>query len=138
ALGAEAYAAPAKVPGSAELSGTIERIIDSTPLGESRIGVLVWDLEAGRPVYEQNADELLNPASNAKLLTSVAALARLGPGYRYPTELFVDAPPAGGVVKGRLYLRGKGDPSLDTQRLHRIVRSLKHLGLKEVRGDLVV
>ena len=89
------------------------------------VAVLVYDLEAKKPVYELGADELLNPASNMKLLTTVAALARLGPDFRYPTEIYVASEPVGGVVQGDIYLRGKGDPSLDTERLYRIVRQLR-------------
>lgn len=121
-----------------DLQQTIERILASTPLGRSRAGVLVYDLETKKPVYEHNPDELLNPASNMKIVTTVAALARLGPDYRYATEIYVDAEPVGGVIEGDLYLRGKGDPSLDTERLYRIVRQLKHLGVREVKGNLVV
>jgi len=121
-----------------DLRQTIERILQTTPLGRARAGVLVFDLDAKKPVYEHNADELLNPASNMKIVTTVAALARLGPDYRYPTEIYVAEEPVGGVVEGDIYLKGKGDPSLDTERLFRIVRQLKHLGLREVRGNLVV
>lgn len=122
----------------ADLQEAVERILGATPLGDARTGVLIYDLETGRPVYEHNPDELLNPASNMKILTTVAALARLGPDYRYATEIYVDRAPDTGVVHGNLYLRGKGDPSLDTERLFRIVRALRHLGVREVKGDLVI
>lgn len=122
----------------ADLRETIDRILEATPLGAARTAVLIQDLETGRALYEHNADELLNPASNMKILTTVAALARLGPAYRYPTEILLDRAPVAGVVQGNLYLRGKGDPSLDTERLYRIVRELRLLGVREIRGDLVV
>ncbi|WP_373046446.1 D-alanyl-D-alanine carboxypeptidase/D-alanyl-D-alanine-endopeptidase [Vulgatibacter sp.] len=130
--------ARAAVPEERELREAVERILDSTPLGRARTGVLIYDLETKRPVYEHNADELLNPASNMKILTTVAALSRLGPGFRYATEFYVDQEPVGGVVQGNLYVRGKGDPSLDTERLYRIVRQLRLLGLLEVKGSIVV
>lgn len=121
-----------------DLQQTIERILQTTPIGRSRAGVLVYDLEAKKPVYEHDADALLNPASNMKIVTTVAALARLGADYRYPTEIYVAEEPVGGVVEGDIYLKGRGDPSLDTERLFRIVRDLKHLGVREIKGNLVV
>lgn len=135
-----ALSAPAAATGAAtgELPQTIRRILDTTPLSSSRTGVLVFDLDQRQPVYEHNADELLNPASNMKILTTVAALSILGPEYRFATEVLVDEEPVGGVLKGNLYLRGKGDPSLDTERLFRIVRELRFLGLKEIQGAIVV
>lgn len=99
--------------------------------------MIVSDLETGKVVYAKNADELLNPASNVKVLTTAAALGKLGPNYRYSTDVLFTGPLEGGVLRGDLVLRGKGDPSLSTERLYRIVRQLRHLGLKEVRGNLV-
>jgi len=36
-------------------------------------------------IYSRNPDELLNPASNTKLVTAAAGLLRLGPEYRFNT-----------------------------------------------------
>ena len=124
-------------PGTDELPEAIATILRSTPLQGARAGVIVSDLETGEIVFGKNADELLNPASNMKILTTAAALARLGPDFRYPTDVVFGGPVENGVLQGNLYLRGKGDPSLSTERLYRIVRQLRNMGLKEVRGNLV-
>lgn len=121
-----------------ELPASIRSILEARPVQEARAGVLVRDLETGEEVFAKNADELLNPASNMKLLTTIAALQVLGPSYRFPTELYVDEEPKAGLVRGALYLRGKGDPSLTTERLYRIVRELKHQGVREIAGNLVI
>ena len=63
------------------------------------------DADSGQVLYERNADLSLNPASNMKLLTSAAALARLGPGYRFTTRVLASAGPSGeGVVDGQDYI----------------------------------
>ncbi len=77
----------------------------------------------------------MNPASNVKLVTAAAALAKLGPEYRFDTEFLVEPGPSDRVRT--LFVRGKGDPSLTTERLHAIASELVHLGLREV-GDLVL
>lgn len=132
-----AFPSGAAEAGEAELPDAIATILRTSPIRGARAGVIVSDLETGEVVYGKNADELLNPASNIKILTTAAALARLGPDFRYPTEVFFGGPLEKGVLKGNLYLRGKGDPSLSTERLYRIVRQLRHLGLQEVQGNLV-
>ena len=74
--------------------------------------------------------ELLNPASNQKLLTAAAALARLGPDFRFTTGLYGTL--REGVVE-KLVLRGNGDPSLESADLLRLCRALVELGSKARR-----
>ena len=45
---------------------------------------------------------------------------------------------SGGELKGRLYLKGHGDPSLVVEDLWRVVSDLYAGGLRKVSGDLVV
>src|SRR5262249_6196491 len=77
----------------------------------------------------------MNPASNVKLVTAAAGLARLGPEYRFDTEFLVEPGPTDRVRT--LWIRGKGDPSITTERLHAMASELAHLGLREI-GDLVL
>ena len=80
----------------------------------------------GKELFSYHSKDRLIPASILKLLTTVAALRKLGGSYRFPTEIFVDSlpkqignegeisvdftePPKEG---GNLYLRGYGDPSM--------------------------
>ncbi|WP_050726367.1 D-alanyl-D-alanine carboxypeptidase/D-alanyl-D-alanine-endopeptidase [Vulgatibacter incomptus] len=123
---------------SPELPASIAEILRAGPIRDARTGVLVSDLDTGKVVFARNADELLNPASNMKLLTTVSAMAILGTNFRFATELYVSEPARAGVVKGSLYLRGKGDPSLTTERLFRLARELRHQGVREITGNLVI
>ncbi|MBL9037643.1 MAG: D-alanyl-D-alanine carboxypeptidase/D-alanyl-D-alanine-endopeptidase [Archangium sp.] len=118
----------------------LQSVIDTTPLKGARVSVQVKSLDDGSVVYARDADELLNPASNVKLFTSAAALAKLGPDFRFDTDFLVDADfKAGKDGKAKaLYIRGKGDPSLTTERLSGIVSDLAHAGLMDVAGDIVL
>ncbi|MCP3104723.1 D-alanyl-D-alanine carboxypeptidase/D-alanyl-D-alanine-endopeptidase [Myxococcus sp. K15C18031901] len=140
-LSSAAHAAP---PTAAEkradreaLRAALMEVLQRSPLKSSRVGVHMQSLDDGTVVFTHNADELLNPASNVKLVTSAAALATLGPEFRYETEFFAEPElAADGKVK-TLYVRGKGDPSMTTERLWGIVSELWHAGVREV-GDIVV
>ena len=129
-----ALAAALSPEATRQLRESLDRIVASAALAGARAGVLVAELESGAVVYAHDADELLNPASNVKLCTTAAALARLGPEYRFETEFRVDAP---GKAARSLYVRGKGDPTLTTERLWAIAGELSLLGLSTVQ-DLVL
>jgi D-alanyl-D-alanine carboxypeptidase/D-alanyl-D-alanine-endopeptidase (penicillin-binding protein 4) len=69
--------------------------------------------EGERPVLLRDADRALTPASTQKILVATAALAVLGPDFRYETRLVSDTPPRDGAV-GTAWLVGSGDPTLAT------------------------
>ena len=52
--------------------------LSSSP-GNSTVGISVVELKSGAPIFQKNADELKNPASNAKIITAACALKTLGP-----------------------------------------------------------
>jgi len=118
-----------------ELAGMLKGIVQSSALGAARAGILVVRVDTGEVVYAHDPDALLNPASNVKLVTTAAALARLGPEFRFATEFLVDGG-ARGEVK-TLTVRGKGDPTLVSERLWAVASDLAHLGVRRV-GELVL
>ncbi len=60
---------------------------------------------SGRILYSKNAKKLLVPASTLKIITSLAALDRLGPDFRFETEVYQDS-------EENLKIKGYGDPLL--------------------------
>ena len=74
------------------------------------VAVHVADLDEGTWLFDQNGAARLNPASNQKVLTAIAALELLGPDYRFETRVVRDG--------DALVLIGDGDPSLQLQGLH--------------------
>lgn len=134
-------APPAAAPSGKEkereaLRKVITGVIERSPLRNARISVQVRSLDDGSVIFSQGSEELLNPASNVKLFTAAASLAKLGPDYRFETEFLTDNEFKEGKAKV-LYVRGRGDPTITTERLYGMVSDLLHAGLKEV-GDVVV
>ena len=104
----------------------------------AQVGAVVADASTRTPVYLRGADTPLAPASAQKTFTAAAALGRLGSGFRWPTDVYVAAPVgAGGVVSGRLYLRGSGDPTLLESDLGALAAALRAKGVTRVTGDVV-
>lgn len=117
-------------------------------------GILVEDRDTGEILYERSAERLFTPASNAKLFTSVAALALLGPDYRFHTTLESQgALGDDGRLSGDLILVGRGDPDLSNRKfpfagkaefdgpvdqvLAELADAAVAKGLKAVDGDIV-
>lgn len=78
------------------------------------------------------------PASNEKLLLSMALLRRLGPDVTLPTRVFATEPiGTDGVLTGDLWLVGRGDPETDAGDMAELARALVDAGLERVRGHVL-
>jgi len=121
-----------------DLSAQIKRIINKH-LPTATVGIVVADANTGNVLYEFNADKPLAPASNTKLFLSAAALYYLKPHYHYATGFYANHKiKKNGQLRGNLYLRFTGDPSLTVKDLDKLIDTLAKEGLKDIRGDLVI
>jgi serine-type D-Ala-D-Ala carboxypeptidase/endopeptidase (penicillin-binding protein 4) len=82
--------------------------------------------------------ESVNPASTMKLVTTLAALETLGPGYVWQTRVYTDGPIVNGTLQGSLYLQGGGDPKLVSERLWLLLHRVRGLGIARIAGDIVI
>ena len=106
----------------------------------SRAGAYVVDLGTRRVLYSRNAERMLAPASNQKLLTTASALVRLGTATTLDTTVRA-APDAvlqpDGTLEGDLILVGAGDPSLNDVAMRDLVTQLRRAGIRRVTGAIV-
>jgi serine-type D-Ala-D-Ala carboxypeptidase/endopeptidase (penicillin-binding protein 4) len=112
-------AAPAKThrpkPKAAKrgsLPASIQAILDDPAIARAHWGISVAGLD-GAPVFALNDAQYFQPASNAKLFTTAAALALLGPDFTTKTYVIADGPiSSDGHLRGSLRLIGGGDPTM--------------------------
>ncbi|MES2072150.1 MAG: D-alanyl-D-alanine carboxypeptidase/D-alanyl-D-alanine-endopeptidase [Pseudomonadota bacterium] len=90
------------------------------------------------PTLASYADRAMSPASTMKLVTTMIALDELGPTYRWKTGMLSDAVIKNDTLRGKLYLRGGGDPNLGWDKLEQMLRSLRAQGIKRIAGDIVL
>jgi D-alanyl-D-alanine carboxypeptidase len=76
------------------------------------------------------------PASNEKLLLSMALLDALGPSLRIVTHA-ATASLQQGVVQGNLWILGRGDPEITAARMGALARQLVAAGVEKVRGRVM-
>jgi len=103
-------------------------------------GLLIESLDASTIYADLNSNVVFNPASVIKVATSMAALYRFGPDYRFQTGFYAD-----GIVNkktktlnGNLVLVSAGDPTLMTADVSRLIREVIRAGITRVSGSLVV
>ncbi|HEU0018825.1 MAG TPA: D-alanyl-D-alanine carboxypeptidase, partial [Thermoleophilaceae bacterium] len=109
ALLALAVAAPAATADERGLSGRLGAAMGAAG---SWSGAYVYNADSGRPVFAWRHTTPRILASNTKLFTTAAALARFGAAGKLATEVH-GAGKLGerGVYRGNLYLVGGGDPT---------------------------
>jgi D-alanyl-D-alanine carboxypeptidase/D-alanyl-D-alanine-endopeptidase (penicillin-binding protein 4) len=122
----------------AALPPSVAQALARARIPESAISLYVRDIEAGRTVLDYGADRALDPASTIKLLTTYAALDRLGPAYTWNTEVYATGPVHDGVLAGDLVLKGYGDPKLTVENFWLLLRNVRARGIRDIRGNLVL
>jgi serine-type D-Ala-D-Ala carboxypeptidase/endopeptidase (penicillin-binding protein 4) len=95
------------------------------------------DLATGQVLFSRHPSLSLAPASNEKLPVTYAALRELGITYRFRTEIFGRGYQDGTVWRGDLYLKGFGDPSLNSLQIDRLATQIAVLGITRVDGRVL-
>jgi len=114
--------------GPQPLAHTIADLVLRAGLGDG-IGIHVVRLQDAEELYRNRAERPRNPASNQKLLTSAAALWRLGPRFQADTR--VEAEIEAGHVR-TMIIRPRGDPSLGYPALVTFAEASRMRGVETV------
>ncbi|MDP9865491.1 MULTISPECIES: D-alanyl-D-alanine carboxypeptidase/D-alanyl-D-alanine endopeptidase [Streptosporangium] len=123
--------------GVTDLVKDIDQILSDARLTPARAGVVVKSAASGEELYALDSGKILTPASNAKLVTSAAAVETLGLDYRFTTSVLSSGRRAGSALAGNLYLRGTGDPTLLAADYDALAARVAASGIKVVTGKLV-
>ena len=147
---AQTSAQTAETPPLAMQIGTL---LSDPKVEGSHWGISVTELD-GTPLYALNDAQLFQPASNAKLFTTAAALGLFNPAQTFMTTvsshgIFTNA----AVLKGDIILSGDGDANLSGRQipyslntdeaapplryLEAMAEQIAQSGLKTIDGDVV-
>ncbi|MFL6027363.1 MAG: D-alanyl-D-alanine carboxypeptidase/D-alanyl-D-alanine-endopeptidase [Friedmanniella sp.] len=120
------------------LVSKLDTVLADTRVPPGRTGVAVLDAGSGSRLYDRSGSRALIPASNTKIVTAVAALHTLGPGYRFRTDVIRRGRIVDGALNGRLYLKGYGDPTTGEADYRSLARQVRAAGITKVTGRLAV
>ncbi len=110
----------------AQLGPAINAIVNRSQFRRAHWGILVETLSNGLVLYQHNQKAYFIPASNAKILTTASALAKLGSQYQIRTSIY-------GSSDGTLSVVGRGDPSLTDSSLTNLAEQLKQKGITQIK-----
>ena len=122
-----------------------EAIANGDVFGQAVIGICARTGN-GQTIIDVDADNMLLPASNMKLISTGAALHALGGDYRYKTTIGYDGNIIEGVLIGDLYIIGGGDPTIASKdsiaapvqnTFARWERMIRDAGISEIDGRVI-
>jgi len=128
----------------------INELKKDTELQNASISLSAMDAKTGTSVCDYNCKLSLTPASTMKIITTGSALQLLGKDFRYETLLQYSGTfdKASGIITGDLYIKGGGDPSLNSEYFrkpedtfyvaNKWAAALKDKGVKKITGQIVV
>jgi D-alanyl-D-alanine carboxypeptidase/D-alanyl-D-alanine-endopeptidase (penicillin-binding protein 4) len=138
ALNCVQYAGAQSPRSAAALPESVASALRASQVPTAAIGIAVVPVSGQGLTLDFNETAPFNPASTMKLVTTLAGLELLGPQFSWRTDALATTPVANGVLEGDLFLRGNGDPRFVIEHLWLLVQRLRGVGLREIRGDLVL
>lgn len=129
------------------LQEAIKQVDNFSPLRYGAWSLCAIDVATGKNLALKNENMSLVPASSMKVVTTATALGALGANYRFKTELQYDGTIEKDVLKGNLYIKGYGDPTLGsaymegalniTEVLNLFTKAVKLAGITKIDGAIV-
>ncbi len=131
-----------------QIKEAITRLTKDKAMVHASVSICVLDIETGELVASHQAKKSLTPASSMKVVTTGAALALLGEDYTFKTMLEYDGQiDEAGTLKGNLYIKGQGDPTLGSSEctaadplnivLQKFYEAIQEMGIKRIEGQIV-
>jgi len=129
---------------SASTTSLINNQLQRSP----NLGIYVKNLTNGRVISSYNSNKKFIPASNQKIITTLCSLEYLGPDYKFNTFFFINNPimriledsttSKGSGSIDNFYVDTRGDPSLTSKDLKKIVSFFKNKNLRIIQGDIII
>ncbi|NVO02490.1 MAG: D-alanyl-D-alanine carboxypeptidase/D-alanyl-D-alanine-endopeptidase, partial [Bacteroidetes bacterium] len=121
----------------------LEALLNDTALTYAGVGFCIYDDDADTMIIQRNQNLSLVPASTTKLFTTAAALEILGESACFRTSLQYSGSIQGRTLKGNVYIRGGGDPTLGSSIfssryfMSGFANAVARLGIDSINGAVI-
>ncbi len=129
-----------------KITYAIRELQGSSLMRHGTLGVLISSAGTSETLVGINPDQSLPPASTLKLVTTATALEVLGENFTFETYLEHDGILSDGILRGNLYIRGTGDPSLGSPRFkdrtdsatvfNNWLLAIRNAGIRAIQGRI--
>jgi D-alanyl-D-alanine carboxypeptidase/D-alanyl-D-alanine-endopeptidase (penicillin-binding protein 4) len=126
-----------------ELRRDLSAVFAAPIMAHAQWAVDIRSIDRNEKLFSLNADKLMMPASNMKILTLATAAEVLGWDARMTTTLEASGTVENGVLRGDLFVRGGGDPTINTREgvgaavFSSWVAALRDAGITSVDGRVI-
>lgn len=103
---------------------------------KTNYGIAIYSLDKKEYYFKHNIEAYFIPASLTKLVTTFAALNKLGKDYKIKTFIYIDGEVKNGSLEGNLYIYGTGDGLFSVSDLDEIVENVKKFGIERINGNI--
>ncbi len=119
-----------------ELSVAVNNVLKADIYKDVNVGIEITTVNGKHVLYKNDNIKPYITASAFKIIPSAIALIKFGIEYKFKTPVYIKGEIINKVLKGDLYIKGKGDPSLNIKNLRNAVKKLKDIGIKKIDGNI--
>jgi D-alanyl-D-alanine carboxypeptidase/D-alanyl-D-alanine-endopeptidase (penicillin-binding protein 4) len=110
------------------------------------VSISLREINSGNEVVDYYSTQLMVPASVQKVITTATALEILGDTFRYRTSIQLDGTIVNGKLKGNIWIKGSGDPTLGSEKfaqtsaesfLNTVFEAIKKSGINSIDGSII-
>ena len=139
--------AQTQVPNN-NVQSKLNAIVADPSFANAGISCYVYNTQSKAVVAKHNENLALTPASVAKLVSTSTAMSKLGTGYRFKTELYIQGIiDSLGTLHGNIFIKGGGDPTLGSKYynikgkekdfLQKWSDTISNYGIKRITGSII-
>ena len=116
----------------------LDSLCQSPIFETTQLGLYVYDLTDGQPLYAVNAAHRMRPASCQKVVTAITALHYLKGDYKLKTDFRIKGKVNAGVLNGDLIVVGGMDPLVTADELLQAAATIRQQqGIESIAGNIL-